>query len=171
MDQIIIKRQLYKLKRSLHLGEAPLPDETMSKASCNVTTMRDHRRVPRVQTHIPFYRREYEVITVRHWNVPQLRGRSTFRGPNLIIIAKPRLQHEGGAIIITASHNVRSIQPSSVRHPFCQNWPMKRQALQPCLNRGACFIHSSIEIKEAQSWLTTLLYHIMIMCYTHSQLR
>ena len=31
MHQIITKRQLYKLKRSLHLGEAPLPEETMSK--------------------------------------------------------------------------------------------------------------------------------------------
>ena len=31
MHQIITKRQLYKLKQSLHLGEAPLPDETMSK--------------------------------------------------------------------------------------------------------------------------------------------
>ena len=28
---MITKRQLYKLKRSLHLGEAPLPEETMSK--------------------------------------------------------------------------------------------------------------------------------------------
>ena len=31
MHQIITKRQLYKLKWSLHLGEAPLPEETMSK--------------------------------------------------------------------------------------------------------------------------------------------
>ena len=31
MHQIITKRQLYKLKRSLHLGEAPLPEEIMSK--------------------------------------------------------------------------------------------------------------------------------------------
>ena len=31
MHQIITKRQLYKLKQSLHLGEAPLPEETMSK--------------------------------------------------------------------------------------------------------------------------------------------
>ena len=28
---MITKRQLYKLKRSLHLGEAPLPEETTSK--------------------------------------------------------------------------------------------------------------------------------------------
>ena len=28
---MITKRQLYKLKWSLHLGEAPLPEETMSK--------------------------------------------------------------------------------------------------------------------------------------------
>ena len=31
MHQIITKRQLYKLKQLLHLGEAPLPEETMSK--------------------------------------------------------------------------------------------------------------------------------------------
>ena len=31
MHQIITKKQLYKLKQSLHLGEAPLPEETMSK--------------------------------------------------------------------------------------------------------------------------------------------
>ena len=31
MHQIITKRQLYKLKQSLHLGEAPLPEETTSK--------------------------------------------------------------------------------------------------------------------------------------------
>ena len=31
MHQIITKRQLYKLKQSLYLGEAPLPEETMSK--------------------------------------------------------------------------------------------------------------------------------------------
>ena len=31
MHHIITKRQLYKLKWSLHLGEAPLLDETMSK--------------------------------------------------------------------------------------------------------------------------------------------
>ena len=31
MHQMITKRQLYKLKWSLHLGEAPLPEETMSK--------------------------------------------------------------------------------------------------------------------------------------------
>ena len=31
MHQIITKRWLYKLKRSLHLGEAPLPGETTSK--------------------------------------------------------------------------------------------------------------------------------------------
>ena len=31
MHQIITKRQRYKLKWSLHLGEAPLPEETMSK--------------------------------------------------------------------------------------------------------------------------------------------
>ena len=31
MREMITKRQLYKLKRSLHLGEAPLPEETMSK--------------------------------------------------------------------------------------------------------------------------------------------
>ena len=31
MHQIITKRQLYKLKWSLHLGEAPLPEETTSK--------------------------------------------------------------------------------------------------------------------------------------------
>ena len=31
MHQIINKRQLYKLKQSLHLGEAPLPEETTSK--------------------------------------------------------------------------------------------------------------------------------------------
>ena len=31
MHQIITKRQLYKLKQSLHLGEAPLPEETPSK--------------------------------------------------------------------------------------------------------------------------------------------
>ena len=31
MHQIKTKRQLYKLKWSLHLGEAPLPEETMSK--------------------------------------------------------------------------------------------------------------------------------------------
>ena len=31
MHQIITKSQLYKLKRSLHLGEAPLPEETTSK--------------------------------------------------------------------------------------------------------------------------------------------
>ena len=28
---MITKRQLYKLKQLLHLGEAPLPEETMSK--------------------------------------------------------------------------------------------------------------------------------------------
>ena len=28
---MITKRQLYKLKQSLHLGEAPLPEETTSK--------------------------------------------------------------------------------------------------------------------------------------------
>ena len=28
--QMITKRQLYKLKQSLHLGEAPFPEETMS---------------------------------------------------------------------------------------------------------------------------------------------
>ena len=61
MDQIITKRELYRLKRSLPPGEAPLPDEATSKASCDVTTMRDHRKVPRVETHIPFYRREYDV--------------------------------------------------------------------------------------------------------------
>ena len=31
MHQMITTRQLYKLKWSLHLGEAPLPEETMSK--------------------------------------------------------------------------------------------------------------------------------------------
>ena len=31
MHQMITKRQLYKLKQSLHLREAPLPEETMSK--------------------------------------------------------------------------------------------------------------------------------------------
>ena len=31
MHQMITKRQLYKLKWSLHLGKAPLPEETMSK--------------------------------------------------------------------------------------------------------------------------------------------
>ena len=31
MHQMITKRQLYKLKQSLHFGEAPLPEETMSK--------------------------------------------------------------------------------------------------------------------------------------------
>ena len=31
MYQIIAKRQLYKLKWSLHLGEALLPEETTSK--------------------------------------------------------------------------------------------------------------------------------------------
>ena len=31
MREIITKRQLYKLKQSLHLGEAPLPEETTSK--------------------------------------------------------------------------------------------------------------------------------------------
>ena len=31
MREMITKRQLYKLKWSLHLGEAPLPEETMSK--------------------------------------------------------------------------------------------------------------------------------------------
>ena len=31
MHEMITKRQLYKLKWSLHLGEAPLPEETMSK--------------------------------------------------------------------------------------------------------------------------------------------
>ena len=31
MHQIITKRQLYELKWSLHLGEAPLPEETTSK--------------------------------------------------------------------------------------------------------------------------------------------
>ena len=31
MHQMITKRQLYKLKWSLHLGEAPLPEETTSK--------------------------------------------------------------------------------------------------------------------------------------------
>ena len=31
MHQIITKRQLYKLKWSLHLGEAPLPEETTFK--------------------------------------------------------------------------------------------------------------------------------------------
>ena len=31
MHQIITKRQLYKLKQSLHLGEAPLPVEATSK--------------------------------------------------------------------------------------------------------------------------------------------
>ena len=31
MYQMITKRQLYKLKWSLHLGEAPLPEETTSK--------------------------------------------------------------------------------------------------------------------------------------------
>ena len=31
MHQIITKRQLYKLKWSLHLGEGPLPEETTSK--------------------------------------------------------------------------------------------------------------------------------------------
>ena len=31
MHQIITKIQLYKLKQSLHLGEAPLPEETTSK--------------------------------------------------------------------------------------------------------------------------------------------
>ena len=31
MHQIITKRQLYKLKQLLHLGEAPLPEETTSK--------------------------------------------------------------------------------------------------------------------------------------------
>ena len=31
MHQIITKRQLYKLKQLLHLGKAPLPEETMSK--------------------------------------------------------------------------------------------------------------------------------------------
>ena len=31
MHQIITKRQLYKLKQLLHLGEAPFPEETTSK--------------------------------------------------------------------------------------------------------------------------------------------
>ena len=31
MREMITKRQLYKLKQSLHLGEAPLPEETTSK--------------------------------------------------------------------------------------------------------------------------------------------
>ena len=31
MYQMITKRQLYKLKWSLHLGEAPLPEETIPK--------------------------------------------------------------------------------------------------------------------------------------------
>ena len=31
MHQMLTKRQLYRLKQSLHLGEAPLPEETTSK--------------------------------------------------------------------------------------------------------------------------------------------
>ena len=111
MHQIITKRQLYRLKQSLPPGEAPLPKETMPKASCNVITMRDYRKVPWVQMCIPFYRKEYDIIMVRRWNIPQLHGGSASWGTDWIIIVKPCLQHKGGAIIITASCNECSIQP------------------------------------------------------------
>ena len=87
MREIITKRQLYKLKQSLHLGEAPLPEETTSKPLTMFSPRETIEECPRVQTRLPFYRRLYDVMTVRHWNVPQLRGGSTSRGTDWIIIA------------------------------------------------------------------------------------
>ena len=111
---------------------------------------------------IPFYRREYDIIMVRHWNALQLRGRSASSGTDWIKIAKPCLQLDGGTIIITTSHNGHSVQLLSVQHPLCQDWPMRRQApsfeLQFSLKRGACFMHSSIKITEAELWRTTYIY-------------
>ena len=54
MHQIITKRQLYKLKQSLHLGEAPLPEETTSKPSTMFPLRETIEECPQFKCTSPF---------------------------------------------------------------------------------------------------------------------
>ena len=54
MHQIITKRQLYKLKQSLHLGEAPLPEETMSKPPTMFPLRETIEECPELKRAYPF---------------------------------------------------------------------------------------------------------------------
>ena len=54
MHQITTKRQLYKLKWSLHLGEAPLPEETMSKPQMMLPPRETIEECPEFKCASPF---------------------------------------------------------------------------------------------------------------------
>ena len=54
MHQIITKRQLYKLKRSLHLREAPLPEETTSKPPTMFPLRETIEECPKFKRAYPF---------------------------------------------------------------------------------------------------------------------
>ena len=54
MQEIITKRQLYKLKWSLHLGEAPLPEETMSKPPAMFPPRETKEECPEFKCTYPF---------------------------------------------------------------------------------------------------------------------
>ena len=54
MHQIITKRQLYKLKWSLHLGEAPFPDETTSKLPMMFPLRETIEECPKFKCTFPF---------------------------------------------------------------------------------------------------------------------
>ena len=54
MHQIITKRQLYKLKQLLHLGEAPLPEETTSKPLTMLPPRETIEECPKFKCAYPF---------------------------------------------------------------------------------------------------------------------
>ena len=54
MHQIITKRQLYKLKQLLHLGEAPLPEETTSKPLTMFPSRETIEECPKFKRAYPF---------------------------------------------------------------------------------------------------------------------